>query len=44
MGTDVVKRFFDDRATATMELAIVLPILLMVMFGVTEFGIFFTQA
>src|SRR5205814_1973276 len=34
----------DDRGTATMELAIVLPLLLMVMFGLVEFGIFFTQA
>jgi Flp pilus assembly protein TadG len=39
-----MKRFLDDRATATMGLAIVLPILLMVMFGIAEFGIFFTQA
>src|SRR5689334_1580884 len=34
----------NDRGTAMMELAIVLPILLMVMFGIAEFGIFFTQA
>jgi Flp pilus assembly protein TadG len=32
----------NDRGTAMMEMAIVLPILLMVMFGIAEFGIFFT--
>src|SRR5260370_25279870 len=34
----------DDRAAATVELALILPILLMVMYGIAEFGIFFTQA
>jgi Flp pilus assembly protein TadG len=43
LGGRCVKRFLNDRGTATIELAIVLPILLMVMFGIAEFGIFFTQ-